>query len=224
MSLWLIVAAEEQELQGVLKRALSVKPLEWARARAAHEVTWGEGAGRWWLIATGPGPRLVELVLGDQRPEVRGLVSVGFCGALDPALGIGDIVVSGEPLRRAGRPFISGRALCLDRVAVTAGEKRQLHESTGASVIEMESSAVAAKAREWGLSFRAVRAVSDTAREDMPLDFNRFRDAEGRFSRGAIARAALLRPVRAIPGLLRLAGNCRRASDSLGEFLANCEF
>ena len=34
-------------------------------------------------------------------------------------------------------------------------------------------------AAEWGVPFYCVRAVSDTASEDMPLDFNLYRDSEG---------------------------------------------
>src|SRR2546428_12253188 len=84
----------------------------------------------WRLIATGPGPRLVDRALREPR-GATGLASVGFGGALDPALGIGDIVITGERLSRPGGAFVQGRALCLDRVAVTAAEKRQLHETTG---------------------------------------------------------------------------------------------
>jgi adenosylhomocysteine nucleosidase len=108
-------------------------------------------------------------------------------------------------------------------VAVTAAEKRDLRDRTGAIAVEMESAAVAAKAREWGVPFRCIKVVSDTAREDMPLDFNRYRDAAGRFSRGRIALAALGHPFSAIPGLLQLDRNCRKAAEKLGEFLADCQ-
>jgi nucleoside phosphorylase len=118
---------------------------------------------------------------------------------------------------------VRGEILSLDRVAVTAAEKRGLRERTGAAVIEMESAAVAAKAREWGLPFRCIKVVSDTAAEDMPLDFNLYRDSAGRFSRSRIALAALRRPFSAIPGLLRLDRNCRHAADKLGEFFADCQ-
>ena len=38
--------------------------------------------------------------------------------------------------------------------------------------------------------------VTDTADESLPLDFNRMRDADGRFSRAKIVAAALRRPAR----------------------------
>jgi adenosylhomocysteine nucleosidase len=176
----------------------------------------------WVLLANGPGPRLINEVLRERR-NVDGIVSTGFCGALDPRLGVGDIVVSGEGIT-SPRPFTRGDILSLDRVAVTAAEKRELRESTGASAIEMESAAVAAKAREWGVPFRCIKVVSDVAQEDMPLDFNLYRDPAGRFSRSRIALAAMRHPFTAIPKLLRLDRNCQHAAEKLGEFFADCTF
>jgi adenosylhomocysteine nucleosidase len=135
------------------------------------------------------------------------ILSVGFCGALDPALRVGDIV-------DAAKVFTA------DRVAVTAAEKRALREETGAAAVEMEARAVEAKAREWGTAFRCVKVVSDTAAKDLPLDFNKYRDGDGRFSRARIAFAALRHPP-SLAGLMRLDRDCRRAADRLGEFLAN---
>ena len=197
---WLIVAAEARELSGIRKH----------------------NGNRWVLLANGPGSRLVTEALREKQ-DVDGIVSTGFCGALDPALRIGDIIVSGQPVR-SHRRFVQGEILSVDRVAVTAVEKRDLRERTGALAVEMESAAAAAKAREWGIPFRCVKVVSDEAAEDLPLDFNLYRDPAGRFSRGRIAVAAMLRPFTVMPGLLRLDRNCREAAQSLGEFFADCEF
>jgi len=197
-SSWLIVASESRELANITPK---------------------QG---WTLLASGPGSRLVKEVLRDCKPT-DGIVSVGFCGALDPSLKIGDIVVSGDGVESA-RTFVRGEIVCADRVIVTASEKRALRQRTGAIVAEMESAAVAAKARDWGVPFRCIKVVSDIANEDMPLDFNQYRDSAGNFSRARIAFAALRRPFTAIPGLLRLDRNCRQAAQALGEFLADCKF
>ncbi len=225
MQTWLVVAAEAREFSGILQRAGSARGLDCPQAEFAQEIVWKHG--RWLLLANGPGPKLVERALGSRSAAgwgVDGLMSIGFCGALDPALRVGDIVVSGDVPRSANGVFVRGEVLSVDRVAVTAEEKHRLRTRTGAAVVEMESAAVAAQARRWGVPFRCVRAVSDTAAEDLPLDFNEYRDTAGRFRLGRIAGAAVLRPFTALPGLLRLNRNCRQAADQLGEFLANCEY
>jgi hypothetical protein len=218
---WLVVAAEEIEFSGILKRCGPVRQLNWPGASFAREALWKND--RWWLIANGPGATLVSKALGERR-DVEGIISTGFCGALDPTLALGAIVAAGETPVRCAAPFVQGGIYSADRVAVTAEEKRALRQSTGLSAVDMEFAEVSRIARVWGVPVRGIRVVSDTAPEDLPLDFNRYRDAQGRFSRGRIALAALGRPFTAIPGLLRLNRNCNLAADKLGEFFANCEF
>lgn len=203
MDTWLLIAAERRELDGILKRARAYSRLNWTAAFACEAQFDGR---RWILVANGGGRAAVERAL-EKKMEVSGIVSTGFCGALDPALRIGDIVEDG--------------IVCVDRVAVTAAEKAALRAKTGAAAVDMESAAVADKAAEWSVPFRSVRAVSDVASEDLPLDFNLYLDARGHFSRSRIAIAALADPFRRIPGLLRLERNCRMAAESLGEFFVH---
>jgi adenosylhomocysteine nucleosidase len=220
MVTWLMVGAEEREFGGILKRAGDIRALPWRGAAFSRQAAWKNR--RWFLIANGPGPRLVERAL-NQRPNVDRILSIGFCGALDPTLRIGDIVVSGEVPKGLQASFVQGDVVSVDRVAFTAQEKCELRAVTGAAVVEMESAAVAQKAREWNVPFGCVRVVSDVAGDDLPLDFNRYRDADGRFERTRIALAALGRPFTVLPRLVRLDRDCRRAAERLGEFLANCE-
>lgn len=229
MRTWLVVAAEALEFSGILKRCGPVQRLDQAGARFAgvrfaREARWK--GDRWWLVAHGPGARLVRNAL-KERQDVEGIISTGFCGALDPALAVGAIVVSkttfGEILARCSAPFVPGGIVSLDRVAVTVEEKRALRAATGCSAVDMEYAEVGKIAGEWGVPVGGIRVVSDTAADTLPLDFNRYRDAQGRFSRGRIALAALGRPFTTIPGLLRLNRNCNLAAEKLGEFFADCE-
>ena len=220
MVTWLMVAAEAREFEGILKRAGDVRALPWQGAAFSREAAWKDS--RWFLIANGPGPKLVERAL-ERKHDVDRILSIGFCGALAPALRIGDIVVSGEVPKGLQASSVQGDVVSVDRVAFTAREKSDLRAATGAAVVEMESAAVAQKAREWDVPFGCVRVVSDVAKDDLPLDFNRYRDADGRFKRTRIALAALGRPFTVLPGLVRLDRDCRRAAERLGEFLANCE-
>jgi adenosylhomocysteine nucleosidase len=228
MATWLIIAAERRELAGILKRSGIGKNLGWPggtgnrSAQFAVELKWK--GDRWLLVANGPGTNLVDEALRE-RMEVNGIVSTGFCGALDPALRIGDIVIdSASTLPRASKPQARvAKIVSMDRVAVTSTEKLALREKTGAAAVEMEAAAVSRKAAEWNVPFYSIRAVSDVAQENMPLDFNLYRDKDGRFSRSRIALAAMARPFSAIPALLRLNRHCEMAAESLGDFFADCQ-
>jgi purine-nucleoside phosphorylase len=215
----LVVAAEAREFSGILKRFGPGVKVEWSGAKFAREVL--RDGDKWLLVANGPGPRSVEEVL-RQKMNVSGIINTGFCGALDPALRIGDIVVWGDA--PCGSRFARGEISSSDRVVVTAAEKKALREKTGAIAAEMEAGAVKKIAGDWQVPFYCVRAVSDTADEDMPLDFNLYRDSAGRFSLAKIALAAVSRPFTRIPALKRLEANCNVASESLGAFFADCRF
>lgn len=205
----LIVAAERREFAGLLRRVES-QPVTCPQAAFASRIRLRGRDSI--LLANGPGPRLVNQMLVSpviQEWDVTEVISTGFCGALDPALKIGDIVIA------------TGEIWSEDRVAVRAEDKRRLREKTGARVVEMEFAAVQAKALEWGVSCRAVRVVSDTAGEDLPLDLNSYRDAEGRFQLSRIAMAGLLRPFTVLPRLMELDRNSRFAAEKLGDFFVN---
>lgn len=159
--------------------------------------------------------RSAEQAIADYQP--KWIVSVGTCGALDPELRIGDVRTVSKILSPLGvfEPHVleAERAvLCSqDRVAVTVAEKRVLFEQ-GASIVDMEAAALAAVCREHGLGFACLKAVSDLAGEDLPLDFNRYRDAEGRFQNARIAFAGIMK----IVDLIRLKRQSDQAAQQLG--------
>ena len=243
------VAAEAREFSGLLRHAERVIRLNWPLDYARKIWLNGRAA---LVVANGPGPKLagaaVEIAKG--RQELSGLISTGFCGALDPALKPSDIFIATDILTRhtlhdtklsrdregapiqalasargsvtAKRPHQVGKLLSIDHVAVTASEKSELRQ-TGASAIEMEAAGVAAKAKEYNLAFYCIRVVTDTAGESLPLDFNTIRDANGRFSRTKILAAAFRNPA-VFPKLLKLNKRCKDASYALGDFIADTRF
>ena len=87
----------------------------------------------------------------------------------------------------------------------------------------MEAAAVAQKAQEYNLPFYCIRVVTDTADESLPLDFNRMRDSDGRFSRSKIVAAAFRKPM-VFPKLLKFNKRCKAAADALGDFIADTRF
>jgi adenosylhomocysteine nucleosidase len=216
---WLLVAAERREFDGILKRMGSSTGLAWTGAKFAREAQWR--GDRWWMVANGPGSALVYEALKDER-NVDGMISTGLCGALDPALRVGDIVVPVEAPIATRAPYLRGAMHSIDHVAVTSAEKRTLRNQTGAIAVDMETAAIRGKAAEWSVPFLCIRAVSDRAGDTLPLDFNRYRDTRGDFSRTRIALAAIARPFTVMPQLIQFDRNCRRAADALGDFLADC--
>ena len=226
------VAAERREFDGLLRKAERVMKLDWPLDFA--RMAWLKGEPLV-LVANGPGPKLAgrasEVVRKHQ--ELKGLVSTGFCGALNPALEPCDIFVATEimgvahalsvPRSHSCERVKSGKLLSIDRVVSTAAEKADLCQ-TGADVVEMEAAGVALKAAEWNLPFFCIRVVTDTSAETFPLDFNRMRDADGRFSRTRIMAAALRRPGSVLPELLKLSKRCKDASQALGDFLVDASF
>jgi adenosylhomocysteine nucleosidase len=98
----------------------------------------------------------------------------------------------------------------------TAAEKANLKDI--ADAVEMESFAVLAEAYAWMSEGIAVRAISDVADEDLPLDFNRVVTDSGDLS---VARLAgqIIRNPSAIPGLVRLGRRSEEAARRLADFL-----
>ncbi|QJW99034.1 phosphorylase family protein [Frigoriglobus tundricola] len=89
--------------------------------------------------------RAAEQILRDPVPRL--VIAAGFCGALVPALRVGDVVTS-------------PRIITVDHLVTDPAEKRRLGETHDA--VDMESSAIAEVCAGRGVAFRAVRAVSDT--------------------------------------------------------------
>lgn len=232
MTTWLLVAAERREFDGIRRRLDRTAELSGMGVKFACEGF--RGQQRWVMVANGPGRALARAAISDEllrevgRENLVGMISTGYCGALDPILRVGDIVVSGDfssdaPLR-SDRAFVRGGVTTQDRVAVTAAEKRALREETGAIAVDMEAAAVQARAQELGVRYACIRVVSDAAEEDMPLDFNRYRTQDGNFSRSRIALAAMARPFSVMPALMEFDRRSKQASFALGDFLADCRF
>jgi len=226
--LLVFVAAERRELEGLLVHVDEVTrpdwPLEFARRGRLNGVPVV-------MVANGPGPKLARDAVdaAKENESMDGLISTGFCGGLNPALRACDIFVATEIVGIAAaltpcssRPFQTGKLLSMDRVVSTAAEKAEL--SKNANAVEMEAAAVAQRAREWGVPFYSIRVVTDTSEESFPLDFNRMRSEDGRFSRSKIIAAALRSPARVVPELIKLNKRTKRAAQALGDFLADARF
>ncbi len=230
----LVVAAEGMEFAGLRRHCRREVRLRWplrfareAELNGLHLI----------LVAHGAGSALAGEACEAAWSRVRAdaLVSTGFCGALDPSLGPGEVFVpthvatpqelDGLEVRalNCARPHATGRLLSVDRIAQTAEEKRNLR-LLGASAVEMEAVAVGRHAARWSVPFYCVRGVTDLAQESFRIDFNGLRAGDGRISTARIAWAAAVSPRTLVPEAYHLYQRSRLATRAIGDFLADCRF
>jgi adenosylhomocysteine nucleosidase len=149
-------------------------------------------------IAAGPGmtvicsssdPQQLRALLTVFDPTtIRGVISFGVAGGLDPTLRSGDVVVATEVLAGdtrwlAGLPLneemiasvalgrrrvVRGGLAGVEQVVVAQAGKAALRSETGAAAVDMESHIAAAYAAEAGLPFAALRVISDPASRALP--------------------------------------------------------
>jgi adenosylhomocysteine nucleosidase len=136
-----------------------------------------------------------EVVIERARPKL--LISAGMAGAISPQLKVGDVgrirevfdVATGDHYLTRGGEWM----LVTSQEVSDAEEKQGLLTKYGADVVDMEGAAVAQVAKERGLEFAAVKAISDDASFVMP-PMNRFIDANGRFDTTRFLVYAALHP------------------------------
>jgi nucleoside phosphorylase len=198
----------------------------------AWETQIGEADVRVALTGMGQLPAFrVTRLLMEQRPDAS--ISSGLAGGLRPEHQVGRVLVA-RSLRMEDERFLIKShdrlrrvaAVCgarvvdtffsSEHVVLTAREKAAL--GLAADAVEMESYAVLTEAARCRVPAVAVRAISDTARADLPLDFNRVMDGNGRLSWPRLLGQVARRPQR-VPGLLRFGAESRRAAESLAKFL-----
>jgi len=107
---------------------------------------------------------------------------------------------------------------CHRRVAITAAEKSALWKSTGADVVEMESSAIRNICREQKIPSATIRVILDDASQDLPLDFNALMTPEDRINHARLIWAVVSRPWR-IGKLIEFQQQTVAASRRLGAVL-----
>jgi len=235
----LYVASEASELKPFAQTIAGLRKLSWPLDYAWEGVRNGQ---RQLLVANGMGAalasRAVEVAMRAvssaelSASKLEAVVSVGYCGALDPGLREGDVIVADEILDidtgnrfpvaalESDRNSTSGRVATQNRIAINSLEKQALRQFE-AIAIDMEASGVAEKAKRAGLPFLCIKVVTDRADESFELNLNEMRDANGRISRGKIAVYAATHP-QSVPELLRLRRRANEAANQLGEFLASC--
>ena len=165
------------------------------------------------------------------------VVSAGVCGALDPRLAPGDLVIPERVIDARGASYqmsvshhhdaLSRRsvAACTDplftanRVGATTEAKASLFASTGAAAVDMESAVIVERAARSGYPALVVRAVSDDSRQSLPPELVGLVDSEGKLRVGRALALTVTRPS-TLPRALGLGRRTRRALRAVARVLA----
>jgi adenosylhomocysteine nucleosidase len=200
------------------------------------------------ILITGIGRRNAEKsvreFLATNSPEL--VLTCGFAGGLNPDLKLGEVVFEtsfpGSSRRESAQTEIGNQLepthvgcynlnvklvaagakpvkfFCADRIATTVAEKKKLRAETSADAVDMESEAIHAVCRERGIPCATVRVISDTAGENLPLDFNQLSKPDMNLDYGKLAWAIARSPGK-IGALLKLQKQTRFAAEQLANIL-----
>lgn len=172
----------------------------------------------------------VRQALAD-APDV--FIVSGLAGSLRPQYRPGDVLVAAAVCEASGTGVVQSDAVLVEtaavfgarrvsmfvtanQVAVNAEEKKRL--SFVGDAVDMESFGAMTEAAARNIPTVAIRAISDAADENLPLDFNAVLNERGGIQLSRVLGRVALAPHR-LPGLLRLSRNSRRAAESLTRFL-----
>ncbi|MDE2356484.1 MAG: hypothetical protein KGL69_06980 [Alphaproteobacteria bacterium] len=172
------------------------------------------------LIGGGDSAALAARLDAALTQGAAGVISLGLCGALDPTLGLGDLVIgqsvaTSNSLFRADPAWTRRLAARLpaarlgvvaaeDRPVVRAQDKRDLAARTGALIADMESHLVARAATAHNRPFVVLRAPSDLASQTLPPAALVGMKSDGGTDLAAVL-ASLIRAPAQLPALMALA-------------------
>jgi adenosylhomocysteine nucleosidase len=191
------------------------------------------------VLETGEGIQNAERQLEAwlQQNDARAVLSIGFAGALSESLQPLDVVVAREirdskakpdqtlisnaQQLQLGFPVRVGLAVTSDEIVWLAKSKRSLARSIDESEIgfvDMESTAIAEVCARRRLPFLIARSITDLLDEDLPLDFNLYRNEDGRVDSKKVMKAALRKPS-SVKGLLELRKRSNLCAERLAKFV-----
>jgi nucleoside phosphorylase len=178
------------------------------------------------------------MAMADENQHFDICVSSGLAGALQEGLAPGDIIapqaliaenqhadlqsdrLKVDPDLR--RQALEGGAIAADcmltskQVLVKASEKKIC--SSRAQSVDMESFDIVKEAYAWGARGVVVRAISDSAKEDLPINFNLTLSKRHEVSVLKVIGELAKNPL-ALPALLRFGKQSRNAAERLAGFL-----
>ena len=165
--------------------------------------------------------RAMETILHEIKPSV--VLTCGFAGGLNPAYKLNEVLfqtdegsVLHEALLQAGAR--AATFFCARRVAITSEEKMKLWRGTGMDAVEMESESIRDICQQHDIPSATVRVISDSAAEDLPLDFNTLMSPAQKIHYGKLSWALVRSPWK-LAELLAFQQKTVDAAKALGGFL-----
>jgi adenosylhomocysteine nucleosidase len=186
------------------------------------------------VLLTGMGRENAEEAMRTLPIEMHDVcISAGLAGALESSLKPGDVVVASTSKTLDRKLRVESDVVLVDfavacgaravnisltseKIVATAGEKQEL--SAHGSIVDLETSYVLTAAENHHVPAVAIRAISDAAEEDLPVDFGRILDSRGHLKYGGLLKEVGLHPYRLAP-LVKFAGQSRAATGALADFL-----
>ena len=175
-----IIGAIKDEIAGIKNQMRIDDAIRWQSGNAF--------IGEWKgadivLVRSGMGCNCAKDALWEvaRTYELDRVISIGYAGALDPALDVGDLVVPdkvvyfetqksyslGENTLTYIPEVIRGTLLTVDEVVATPLEKKALREKYSAVAVDMETFALAEEAQTRNLPFISVRCITDTSEQEL---------------------------------------------------------
>jgi adenosylhomocysteine nucleosidase len=198
------------------------------------------------VLITGVGAqaaaRAMDLMMrmADKDQYFDVVLSSGLAGALCDTLNVGDIVAPKELLAEMQHADVNSERLavdvelrdlalehgaksanCLfttDQILVKASQKKSC--SSRAQSVDMESFEIVKQALAWGARSVVIRSISDSAAEDLPINFNLTLSDKREVSIAKVLMQLLKNPF-ALPALIRFGKQSRDAAALLAAFLEN---
>ena len=225
-----IIGAIKDEIAGIKKEMRITNNLRWPTGNA-FAGTWRDAPIV--LVRSGMGCDRARRALAEiaGKYTLKRIISIGYAGALDPSLKVGDVVVADqvvyyETLKSYSldgellgtMPEVArGTLLTVDQVVATPPEKKALREKYSAVAVDMETFALAEETQARNLPFASVRAITDTADQEL-IDCSHLVEADGEVSKLKAGWHVLTHPGD-LKGMIDLGKHAKTATASLTEFL-----
>jgi len=233
-----VVAAMPQEIAPLLRRLTGYRRETFGGFHLYRCVLQGIPVV---LVESGMGQKhaaaATKALISHAAPSL--IVNFGFAGAVQPGLGVGEMVIAERVLlleqgrlARATQPdqrlfdqvleACAAAALTLHRgTFITAAGIMNKKEVAGLlpsgmphPVLEMETAAVLLEAGQSGIPVVAIRGISDAAEDELGFSLEEFCDVQLRISPARVLRCIAAKPW-IIPQLVKLSGSSKKAGKKL---------